>query len=95
MGGYEDNPILLDKVRSCLFTCSLSIYLMMGSQDSSVSVVTGLWDGFVWGSIPGKGNRFFCLQIVQTSSGAHPASYSVNMGVFLLEVKQLRHEGEL
>jgi hypothetical protein len=37
----------------------------------------------MWGSNLGKGKGFIFLQDVQTSLGAHPASYSVGTGVFL------------
>jgi hypothetical protein len=38
-----------------------------------------------WGPIPTKGNRFSLLHHVQTSSGAHPASYPMGTrGLFPL-----------
>jgi hypothetical protein len=35
----------------------------------------------VWGSDPGRGNKFYFLQNVQTSYGTHSASFSVATGV--------------
>jgi hypothetical protein len=48
---------------------------------SSVSIVSdhGL-DGR--GSIPDRGRGFFLQPLVQTSSGAHPVSYTISTGGF-------------
>jgi hypothetical protein len=47
-----------------------------------------------WGSIPGRGKEFFLFHSVQTSSGAHPASYPMGTGGSFPGVKrQMREAG--
>jgi hypothetical protein len=57
----------------------------------------------IWGSVPDKNKIFFTLQNVQTSSEAHPASYSMGtevanwpvlkMTIQLQQVSGLRIDG--
>jgi hypothetical protein len=59
--------------------------------DSSVNIVIGYrLDG--WGSVPGRGKRFFCTSSVETGSGVHPSSSPV--GGLSPVVKQLGHEAD-
>jgi len=53
-------------------------------QVSLVSKATRLWAGQSknWGSIPGRGKRFFFPHTVWTGSGVHPTSYSEGIGDF-------------
>lgn len=55
------------------------LFVPTRSQDSAVGIVTRLWDGYcaVW--IQAGTGGFSLLPNIQTSSGVHPASYS--MGV--------------
>lgn len=94
MGGYEYNPILLDKVRSCLFMCLLFIYLMMGSQDSSVDVVIRLWAGFMGGFKSCQGQWSFLSPNCPVQRWDPPSLLFSEYGGFSPWVKQLGHEGE-
>jgi hypothetical protein len=58
-----------------------------GSWDSSVGIATGYELG-ERGSIPGRGKTFFPVQMVQTDSGAHSASYAMCTGVLSSGVKR-------
>jgi hypothetical protein len=53
------------------------------SHSSAVGIVTGLMtQEFEFQS--SKGQEFSLLHVVQTSSGAHPASYPMGSGLFPL-----------
>jgi hypothetical protein len=57
-------------------TVPLITYVKKGSLHSSVSIVMGC--GLEsWGSIPGKGRRFFSSPLCPHHLGAHPDSYPV------------------
>jgi hypothetical protein len=48
------------------------------SRDSSVSIATGCTDGV---RFPARARDFSLLHSVQTASGAHPVSYTMDSGV--------------
>lgn len=56
-------------------------FLFFWSQDSTVSLVTRLQFGWSWVWIPELARDFLLLQIVQTGSEGHTASYSVGSGL--------------
>jgi hypothetical protein len=47
-----------------------------------------------WGWIPGRGKNVSLLHSVQTSSGAHAASYTMSTGGSFPGVKRLGHEAD-
>jgi hypothetical protein len=70
---------------------------MIRSQDSAVGIVNGFRVGGrgVGVPSPGIGENFSLLQNVQTSSGAHRASYPMGTGgSSSREVKWLRNEND-
>jgi hypothetical protein len=74
------------KEKICLFVtrlkCLLSAYVQCwGSRVSVVSLETKLRTGWLSVGIPAEKRGFSLLQNFQTSSGAHPASYSMGTGV--------------
>jgi hypothetical protein len=58
---------------SCAFFLSVSV--IFGSQDCVVAIASGLWNGRSGVRITAGERDFSLLQIVQTSSGAHLATY--------------------
>jgi len=48
----------------------------------------------IWGSIPSRGKRFFCLKHVPTVSGVHPVYHSVGTGVISSEIQLAQHEAD-
>jgi hypothetical protein len=76
--------LLFSRIKEhCINKFAFLIFIMFRSRVSSVGIATGYgMDGWDW--IPGRGKRFFStLHRVQTSSGAHPASYLMsNVGSF-------------
>jgi hypothetical protein len=69
---------------------------MIFLQDSLVSMVTRLWteQSRNWGSIHGRGKRFFSPCNIQSGAGAHPAFYSMGIGTLSAGVKWLCHQGD-
>jgi len=69
----------------------VNICIMVGAYCSWCSGCAVGWMG--WASNPSRGKRYIsCLKNVQSSSGAHPASCSVdNQGIYLQNVKWPGH----
>lgn len=67
-------------------------YIWIWSEDSILSLVTGLWVGKSGVQFLGGSNNCSLLKNVQTCSGAHPASRSLGAGVLFIEVNQPWHE---
>jgi hypothetical protein len=66
------------------------------SRDSSVGIATGygLEDHGVWEFESRLGQKFSLLHIVQTGSGVHPTSYTMNTGSSFPGVKRQRREAD-
>jgi hypothetical protein len=65
----------------------------MMTRDNSVGIATGYWLDDRGSSL----DRYKVLslfQVIQTGSGAHPASYPMGTGGSFLEVKRLEHEAD-
>jgi hypothetical protein len=57
------------------------IYLYNASQDSVFSIATGYGlDNRGWSLNPGRDQEFSLLHVVETNSGAEPASYPMGTG---------------
>jgi hypothetical protein len=47
-----------------------------------------------WGLISGRDKRYYLLHVVQTGSGAHPASYPMSTRVLPPGIKQTGRESD-
>jgi len=70
-------------------------YIWIWSEDSILSLVTGLWAGKSGVQFLGGSNNCSLLQNVQTCSGAHTASCSLGTGVLFIGINQPWHEADL
>jgi len=64
----------------------------MWSEDSILSIVTGLWAGKSGVQFLGGSNNCSFLYVAQTCSGAHPAFCSLGTGVLFVGINQPWHE---
>jgi hypothetical protein len=69
-------------------------YIWIWSDNSILSLVTGLWAGKCGAQLLGGSKNCSLLQVVQTCSGAHPASCSLGTGVLFIGINQSWHEAD-